>query len=720
MTRPVYGVVIRDIEGAYQAQMVSALGQAAVTRGVALRLFPGRALNAASLFEQQFNMAYRLAEQASLDGAILVGSTFSSQAKAGELDRMILQFADRMPTVSIGYSGLSEVTAVQSDNRHGMRALAEHLIDAHGCRRFAYIHGQARNTDEIERHDALREALAARGLVIAPEHEAWGEFIRTGGREAMRKLMPHVAEIDALVAANDEMAIGALETLMDAGVPVPARLKVVGFDDMFGSRQVRIPLTSVRQDLLGQAFAALDVLGGLQGGKVIEVPATLAVHASCGCGQHLLLEPPPPDLPHPAWLAQAEARLAAELDAPAECDAEFLEDFGDFARRCLSASLGSPLVYETLIHLASGPPSTTRTRRLVLATALLSQVENLQGDHGNFLQQVDAWTFGGLLQEAVIGQRAEDLRTALHRALQTIGIQTAFICVYAGVGSLAAGARRAVPARSRLLFAMVDGVDMPVGDTQFASADLLPPDFADLPQTSLVVQPLFSHRDHYGYCALERDSPWLVLLEEVREAISSVVCGRQIVSELERARDHLRQELDQAQRDRDTLDEEANRDMLTGLLNRRGLMRALLENSNGAAGALLMADLDGLKAINDTYGHVAGDSAITDFARSLEEAVGESGLCARLGGDEFVAALKVPDEAALAAMVARLAERVQTLNASGDRAWTLAYSQGSARLEGHGMEDVIEALRSADERLYQDKAEHKRTHQERRDERRLH
>jgi len=715
-TRPVYGVVIRDIEGAYQAQMVSALGQAARARGACLRFFPGRALNAQSLFEQQFNMAYRLAEQARLDGAILVGSTFSSQAKAGVLDRMTALFAARVPTVCIGYSGSTEVSVVQSDNRRGMRSLAEHLIHTHGCRRFAYIHGQTRNPDEIERC----QALADNGLAIPAHLEAWGDFIRSGGRDAMRNLMPHLEEIDALVAANDEMAIGALETLLAAGVSVPARLKVVGFDDMYGGGQVRIPLTSVRQDPLGQAYAALDVLGGLRHEKTIEVPAELAVHASCGCGQHLMLEPAAADLQHPDWLPAAEGTLATLLADEVDEDARFLEGFGAFAQRCLATGLGRALVLETLVHLATGPASVARTRRLVLATALLAQVEGLSADHGNLLQQVDAWTFGGLLQEAVIGQRAEDLRAALHRALHTIGIQSAFVCVYAGVGTLNAGARRAVPARSRLLFGMVNGADMPVTDNLFSTNELLPPELADVPQTSLVVLPLFNHRDHYGYCLLERDSRWLVMLEEVREAVSAVVCGRQIVGELERARDHLRQELDQALRDRDTLDDQANRDALTGLLNRRGLMRALLEENNGGTGALVMIDLDGLKAINDTHGHVAGDTAISDFAHALQEAVGDGGLCARLGGDEFVAALKSPEETELAAMIGRLAQHVDTLNASGSRTWPLAYSVGSARLEGHGMEDVIDALRSADERLYQDKADHKRAREKRREERLLH
>jgi diguanylate cyclase (GGDEF)-like protein len=80
----------------------------------------------------------------------------------------------------------------------------------------------------------------------------------------------------------------------------------------------------------------------------------------------------------------------------------------------------------------------------------------------------------------------------------------------------------------------------------------------------------------------------------------------------------------------------ARTDDLTGLANRRGLLDALGEAlGSGGPFVLLLADLDGFKAVNDTYGHHTGDQVLQQVAHRLTRAIGTDGLVARLGGDEF-------------------------------------------------------------------------------------
>jgi diguanylate cyclase (GGDEF)-like protein len=84
------------------------------------------------------------------------------------------------------------------------------------------------------------------------------------------------------------------------------------------------------------------------------------------------------------------------------------------------------------------------------------------------------------------------------------------------------------------------------------------------------------------------------------------------------------------------LTEAAQCDALTGLLNRRGFTAALAERlRRGGGGALVFIDLDGLKPINDQFGHEAGDAALRGMAARLRQAAGPQDLAARLGGDEF-------------------------------------------------------------------------------------
>ena len=100
---------------------------------------------------------------------------------------------------------------------------------------------------------------------------------------------------------------------------------------------------------------------------------------------------------------------------------------------------------------------------------------------------------------------------------------------------------------------------------------------------------------------------------------------------------------ERVERDRRTR-HEADTDVLTGLANRRALERTLdaalaRAGGRGRAVALLMLDLDGFKAVNDTHGHAAGDEALREVARRLRRSVRERDLVARLGGDEFVVVL---------------------------------------------------------------------------------
>jgi diguanylate cyclase (GGDEF)-like protein len=148
-------------------------------------------------------------------------------------------------------------------------------------------------------------------------------------------------------------------------------------------------------------------------------------------------------------------------------------------------------------------------------------------------------------------------------------------------------------------------------------------------------------------------------------------------------------------------------DDLTGLYNRRALI-ALAEHRmreaerQGRGFSLVFSDLDGLKRINDTLGHVEGDHAIRDAARLLQESFGDADVVARLGGDEFV--VLVPDggtaDGSVEAGAARLQAALARHNATGGRPFQLALSLGFARFDPAAPRSVEALLEAADQQMY--------------------
>lgn len=173
----------------------------------------------------------------------------------------------------------------------------------------------------------------------------------------------------------------------------------------------------------------------------------------------------------------------------------------------------------------------------------------------------------------------------------------------------------------------------------------------------------------------------------------------QKVSELEQANERLRQF--------------SLTDGLTGLNNRRGFMilaTSLLKFARRAnySLSLLYIDLDSLKFINDTFGHVAGDTAIIHFAHLLLETFRESDIIGRMGGDEFVIMIMDASDSDLASMQARLQSIVDAHNRQVESGHALAFSLGIIRVDASSSITMEEILSEADAAMYQHKLSRRR------------
>jgi len=178
--------------------------------------------------------------------------------------------------------------------------------------------------------------------------------------------------------------------------------------------------------------------------------------------------------------------------------------------------------------------------------------------------------------------------------------------------------------------------------------------------------------------------------------------------------DKLYQKVSELEKVNDRLRSLSLSDGLTGLNNRRGFMilaTGLLKFTRraGYSLCLLYIDLDSLKYINDTFGHTAGDTAITHFARILTDTFRDSDVIGRMGGDEFVALIIDATESDLAGMQARLQSNVDAHNLQSERGYALSFSLGVIRVDSKSTISMEALLSQADAAMYKHKQGRKRT-----------
>jgi len=200
------------------------------------------------------------------------------------------RLAARVPVVVIaGTPDEWAADVVTADNRSGSAAMVTHLIRDHGKRRLFWIDGPPNSPDSKERRLGLDQVLRSN-----PQCElvGWhqGFFSVQSGEEAGQRLvaMPREDLPDAVVSANDQMAIGVLKALTRAGITVPDEVALVGFDDIFPGSLCEPPLTTVHQPMrmLGERACArlLDRIANPGLPPTVELlPTELVLRSSCGC-----------------------------------------------------------------------------------------------------------------------------------------------------------------------------------------------------------------------------------------------------------------------------------------------------------------------------------------------------------------------------------------------------------------------------------------------------
>lgn len=155
-------------------------------------------------------------------------------------------------------------------------------LAARGYRRIAHITGTPGLVPSVRRQEGYRRALQDCGL--GPPIEVPGDYLLPSGKQAMAALLERAEPIDAVFAASDLMALGALLVLHERGISVPGQMALVGFDNIEATTWTTPPLTTVEQpvDMMGSTAAHLLLasLNDNESPRAVEVPWTLIERGS--------------------------------------------------------------------------------------------------------------------------------------------------------------------------------------------------------------------------------------------------------------------------------------------------------------------------------------------------------------------------------------------------------------------------------------------------------
>ena len=230
---------------------------------------------------------FQLPELSQFDGILIQSNQIILREAREEVERMVL--ANGIPAVSIGCE-VAGCSLVYFDNRSAQYGMADHIIREHGARRLVYLTGNMENNLEEgqARLDGFLDACRDNGI---PEENT--EVIRctwrtSDGVSVARRFCKSGAPLpDAFICANDEMALGLMETLQENGVRIPRDVLVCGFDNLSSAELSSPRLSTVHTDHSKLDYYAADVLVGKIRG--VETPDKipfgfeLICSESCGC-----------------------------------------------------------------------------------------------------------------------------------------------------------------------------------------------------------------------------------------------------------------------------------------------------------------------------------------------------------------------------------------------------------------------------------------------------
>ena len=599
------------------------------------------------MYDYQYWQSAELLFAQEIDALIVATGVYCAGIPQEELESELYRFG-RRPVISAAIPlNLPNCYTVQADCKKSYLDVVTHLKNVHGCKNIAFLSAAATKSKEaIERLEAFKEAMAANKLKFNEKFLFEGKFTDFDAEAAMKKTLKTKADVkfDAVVCANDMMAIGGYRVLQELGLSIPGDVKVVGFDDAQFASRANPRLSTINQNIYNRGYqcakTALEVLEGKEIDRIIYSELQPKFRQSCGC------------IP-----------MDSTEDVYKSTSGDILEE-GE--------------------HLISR----------------LKQYMNDLDERNNIIILLDILKGANTMRQFYY-----NLKHIIHLcSMDDMVINLYPIPVYMDYNEdFVIPEKMEMSMYSDLI---EDKEEFNPGTKFNPSNVIFSEPSLDNRAGQYVLHPIFSGETSYGYliCKINKNkfADFAIYLKIIITTISSAIEYTNRLLETER----LTSKYTELQEDNTTLTKQSKTDELTGVLNRRGYyefgQRTLdIIQEMEHAGIVFFADMDNLKKINDTYGHDVGDEAIKLLAEIFKMVFRSNDVIGRLGGDEFgiVAPGMVIEHVPL--IRKKIDETCKKESKRLKLPYTLSVSVGYASLEKSSL--LKQLMSEADEMLYKEK-----------------
>lgn len=287
-------VIISDVCEVYQTLLLDGIKKKAAENNYSVAVF-------ASFFSRNFGSElnetgesniFNLINHDLFDGFVVVPNAIENQEVMEKIKSGLLE--SKKPVIYIDKED-DDFISVCSDDYNSIKSITNHLIKQHGCKKINCLTGfKGMNLAEA-RLQGYKDALTENGIPVEEDRYGYGDFWKNSPVEFVEKMMTCGLELpDAVVCANDTMAITLCEELQKRNIKVPDQIAVTGFDRILDGRIFHPKLSTMFPSMKEIGEKSVEVIFDVMAGKPVEKCYTFSSQffpaESCGCGKNTLEE----------------------------------------------------------------------------------------------------------------------------------------------------------------------------------------------------------------------------------------------------------------------------------------------------------------------------------------------------------------------------------------------------------------------------------------------